>query len=579
MEFERVLKEIGGFGMFNKTIIAAAVVLGTWHAAICYLGHVLVLVAPPSQWCFGKGVIVSGEALDMTSLPRGRCQFVDEMSDAAGSGDYANFTAHHYTGATCPTGWRYDNAEFFTSITMENEWICGDNWKMYATHTAYWIGSMAGCLISGFLADRMGRKKTILILLALGGSGNAFSALFSSFVGFTALRFITGLGAGTVCSATFVIAIEFTVSHRRSLITLIFAMSWSCLSAALPWYGYLVQSWRILLLSTTVIDFMLAALVCFWVPESPRWLLSVGRKEEALASLERISRINGKKMSRETLNKLLLQQEASEESDEQVAPSRKPPSFFQTTLLLVKSPRIRRLTIFIYFAWFVITLCYNVITLQLGRLDLNIYSTYAIAIAFELPVNVLCLVLMDSVGRRWSNTGFLFLSAVACFLLGLLRPESSTWTLVLAVAAIMAMAGAYNVTNQLAPEAFPTVIRGRAVLLQKLIGDVGGLTGIQVASLVERDTYTPVLVMGALSLAATVVVFFLPETLEQALPQSIEDGENFGKDQTLCFCPVSVAKRARKNRWLEKQARIAARNSNEDELGAAATPLAADSSV
>nr|XP_050044285.1 solute carrier family 22 member 7-like isoform X2 [Dermacentor andersoni] len=306
MEFERVLKEIGGFGMFNKTIIAAAVVLGTWHAAICYLGHVLVLVAPPSQWCFGKGVIVSGEALDMTSLPRGRCQFVDEMSDAAGSGDYANFTAHHYTGATCPTGWRYDNAEFFTSITMENEWICGDNWKMYATHTAYWIGSMAGCLISGFLADRMGRKKTILILLALGGSGNAFSALFSSFVGFTALRFITGLGAGTVCSATFVIAIEFTVSHRRSLITLIFAMSWSCLSAALPWYGYLVQSWRILLLSTTVIDFMLAALVCFWVPESPRWLLSVGRKEEALASLERISRINGKKMSRETLNKLLL---------------------------------------------------------------------------------------------------------------------------------------------------------------------------------------------------------------------------------------------------------------------------------
>ncbi|KAH7962546.1 hypothetical protein HPB52_016822 [Rhipicephalus sanguineus] len=573
MEFERVLKEIGGFGLFSKTIITAAVVLGTWHSAICYLGHVLVLVAPPSQWCFGKGVALSGEVLDVTSLPRGRCQFVDEMADAAESGNYANTTTHQYTGATCPTGWRYDNAEFFTSITMENEWICGDNWKMYATHTAYWIGSMVGCLISGFLADRLGRKKTILILLVIGGSGNAFSALFSSFAGFTTLRFITGLGAGTVCT------IEFTVSHRRSLITLIFAMSWSCLAAALPYYGYLLQSWRILLLTATVVDFMLAALVCFWVPESPRWLLSVGRKEEALASLERISRINGKKVSRETLNKLLLQQEASEASDVEVTPSKKPPSFFQTTLLLVKSPRIRRLTIFIYFAWFVITLCYNVITLQLGRLDLNIYSTYAIAIAFELPVNALCLVLMDTVGRRWSNTAFLLISTVACFLLGLLRPESSTWTLVLAVAAIMAMAGAYNITNQLAPEAFPTVIRGRAVLLQKLIGDVGGLTGIQVASLVERDMYTPVLVMAALSLAATVVVFFLPETLEQALPQSIEDGENFGKDQTLCFCPVSVARRARKNRSLEKQARISARNSNEDEMGTVVTPLAVDSTV
>ncbi|KAL1436981.1 hypothetical protein MTO96_049001 [Rhipicephalus appendiculatus] len=517
MEFERVLKEIGGYGLFSKTVITAA---------------------------------VGAEVLDVTSLPRGRCQFVDEMAGAAESGNYANTTTHQYTGATCPTGWRYDNAEFFTSITMENEWICGDNWRMYAAHTVYWVGSMVGCLISGFLADRLGRKKTILVLLAIGGSGNAFSALFSSFAGFTALRFITGLGAGTVCSATFVAAIEFTVSHRRSLITLTFAMSWSCLAAALPYYGYLVQSWRILLLTATVVDFMLAALVCFWVPESPPG----GFYPSA-------------------------QQEASEESDVKVTPSKKPPSFLQTTLLLVKSPRIRRLTIFIYFAWFVITLCYNVITLQLGRLDLNIYSTYAIAIAFELPVNALCLVLMDTVGRRWSNTGFLLISTVACFLLGFLRPESSTWTLVLAVAAIMAMAGAYNVTNQLAPEAFPTVIRGRAVLLQKLIGDVGGLTGIQVASLVERDMYTPVLVMAALSLAATVVVFFLPETLEQALPQSIEDGENFGKDQTLCFCPVSVARRARKNRSLEKQARRTARNSNEDELGTVVTPLTVDSIV
>ncbi|XP_075747285.1 solute carrier family 22 member 7-like isoform X1 [Rhipicephalus microplus] len=579
MEFERVLKEIGGYGLFSKTVITAAVVLGTWHSVICYLGHVLVLVAPPSQWCFGKGVTHGGEVLDVTSLPRGRCQFVDETADATESGNRANTTTHQYTGATCPTGWTYDNTEFFTSITMENEWICGDNWKMYATHTSYWIGSMVGCLISGFLADRLGRKKTILILLVIGGSGNAFSALFSSFAGFTTLRMVTGLGAGTVCSATFVAAIEFTVSHRRSLITLTFAMSWSCLAAALPYFGYLVQSWRILLLTATVVDFMLAALVCFWVPESPRWLLSVGRKEEALASLERISRINGKEVSRETLNKLLLLQETNEENDVKVISSKKPPSFLQTTLLLVKSPRIRRLTIFIYFAWFVITLCYNVITLQLGRLDLNIYSTYAIAIAFELPVNALCLVLMDTVGRRWSNTGFLLISTVACFLLGFLRPESSTWTLVLAVAAIMAMAGAYNVTNQLAPEAFPTVIRGRAVLLQKLIGDVGGLVGIQVASLVECDMYTPVLVMAALSLAATVVVFFLPETLEQALPQSIEDGENFGKDQTLCFCPISVAKRARKNRSLEKQARRTARSSNEDELGTVVTPLAGDSTV
>ncbi|KAK8760658.1 hypothetical protein V5799_028075 [Amblyomma americanum] len=577
MEFERVLKEIGGFGLFSKTVVAAAVVLGTWHTVICYIGHVLVLVAPPSQWCFTKGATVGGELLDMTSLPRGRCQFINEESGAAENG-YSNATTRQYTSATCPTGWRYDSAEFFTSVTMENEWVCGDNWKMYATHTAYWAGSMTGYLISGFLADRIGRKRTILILLALGGSGNAFSGLFSSFTGFTTLRFITGLGANTVCSAVFVTAIEFTVSHRRSLITLMFAMSWSGLAATLPWYGYLVQSWRTLLLTGTVIDLLLAAIICIWVPESPRWLLSVGRKEEAIASLERISRINRKTVRRETLKKLLLHS-TSEGTGTEVSTRKETPSFLQTTLLLVKSPRIRKLTILIYLTWFVITLCYNVITLQLGRLDLNIYWSYAIAIAFELPVNVISIVLMDFVGRRWSNTGFLFMSAGACLLLGLLRPESKTWTLVLAVAAIMAMAGAYNITNQVAPEAFPTVIRGRAVLLQKLVGDVGGLAGTQVSSLVERDTYTPVLVMGALSLAAAVMAFFLPETVEQALPQSIEDGENFGTDQGLCFCPISAARRARKNRLLEKQRGTAAQNSNEEEDGETLTHLSGDTTV
>lgn len=564
MEFERVLKEIGGFGLFSKTVIAAAGVLVTWHTVVSFLGHVLVLVAPPSQWCFAEELTITSEGLDISTLPRGRCQFIDNASNVT-EGRYSNITARLDSGAPCNTGWRYDSDEFFTSVTMENDWVCGDNWKMYACHVACWSGSMVGFLISGLLADRIGRKKTILILLTLGGIGNALSPVFSSFEGFTTLRFVTGLGASTVSSAVFVTSIEFTVSHRRSLITLIFAVSWSCIAAALPWLGYLVQSWRILLLSGAVVDLLLAGLVWFWVPESPRWLLSVGRKEEAVASLSRIARFNGKEVSEETLNKLLMLEAAAGGADTQVTPAEKPPGFIRTTLLLVKSPRIRRVTVLIYFTWFVIGLCYNAITLHLGRLGLNIYMTYSVAIGFEMPVNILCMPLMEYVGRRWTGTAFLFISAAACLVMGLLRPESETWILVLAVASLMAVAGAYNVTCQQTPELFPTVIRGRAVLLQKLLGEAGSLLGTQVASLVERDTYTPMLVMGALSVLATVAAFFLPETLEQALPQTIEDGENFGKNQGLCFCPMSAARRARSEREQEKRKALSTQKAPKDD--------------
>lgn len=59
----------------------------------------------------------------------------------------------------------------------------------------------------------------------------------------------------------------------------------------------------------------------------------------------------------------------------------------------------------------------------------------------------------------------------------------------MAVVIIMCFAGAYMITYQLASELFPTVIRGRAVLLQRVAGDIGGLLGSRVASLVSSSVH------------------------------------------------------------------------------------------
>lgn len=176
--------------------------------------------------------------------------------------------------------------------------------------------------------------------------------------------------------------------------------------------------------------------------------------------------------------------------------------------------------------------------MELGRLNLNIYSTYSIAIAFELPVNLLVIMALDKLGRRCPNVVFMVLAGIVCLLMSLLRTESEALTLVMAVVIIMCFAGAYMITYQLASELFPTVIRGRAVLLQRVAGDIGGLLGSRVASLAENDTYIPILVMGVVSLVASVLLFFLPETVNHGLPQTLEDGENFGRGQGLCFCPM-----------------------------------------
>lgn len=54
----------------------------------------------------------------------------------------------------------------------------------------------------------------------------------------------------------------------------------------------------------------------------------------------------------------------------------------------------------------------------------------------------------------------------------------------MAVLMYMSFAGSFMITYQVASELFPTVIRGRAVLLKNVFGSFGALLGIRVASLV-----------------------------------------------------------------------------------------------
>ncbi|XP_077554863.1 solute carrier family 22 member 7-like [Haemaphysalis longicornis] len=532
MDFEKVLREVGGFGLFNKTVMFAVLILATWNTTMCFLFHVFLLVIPPSQWCFVNGT--SREDFpDLNALPRSRCQLVS-LSDNG-----FDVTVTDGDTATCPTGWQFNPSEFFTTVAMENQWLCGESWKMYAVHSAYWCGSMAGNLLSGILSDKIGRKKTTLILIAIGSSCNLLCIFFSDFLSYAILKFFTGVASYPVITTVFVLVMEYTVSERRTLVSFVWSTSWMAMGTLLPWYGYLLQSWRALVASNAAISALLV-IVFWWVPESSSWLLSVDRKKEALANLQKIARTNGKVVSTEHLE-MLLKVTASE--TEVRAVGHQALTFWQSTVLMLRSPIIRRITILIYSAWFIISLCYNVAQVELGRLDLDIYSTYSIAIAFELPVNVFCILALDTLGRRWPNTIFMFAGGLVCLVMWLLRTDSALGTLIMATVMIMTFAGGFNVTYQVASEVFPTVIRGRAVLLQRLLGDVGGLLGAQVESLAELDAYLPMLVMGCTALVAGVLIFFLPETMGVAMPQTIEDGESLGQGTGVCFCPIFASSR------------------------------------
>ncbi len=167
-----------------------------------------------------------------------------------------------------------------------------------AAASCYLAGAAIGALFFGYLTDRFGRKKLFLVTLGwylILTLATAFSWNFASFLVF---RVLTGFGLGGEYAAINSAIDELIPSKRRGVVDLSINATW--------WLGTIVGSLgTLVLLDPHVIDqrygwrvaFGMGAVLAIGVlfvrtsvPESPRWLLTHGRPDEAKTVVESIER-------------------------------------------------------------------------------------------------------------------------------------------------------------------------------------------------------------------------------------------------------------------------------------------------
>src|SRR5256714_14746118 len=154
-------------------------------------------------------------------------------------------------------------------------------------------GTVIGSLLGGGPADRFGRKATLLwigVLYLLGAVGSALAPNVSTFI---AARFVVGLGIGisTVVAPMYISEIA-PPKYRGRLagmfqFNIVFGILIAFVSNALL-AGIGENAWR-WMLGVAAFPSLLYAVLCFGLPESPRWLLS--RKGDREAGLEVLQRI------------------------------------------------------------------------------------------------------------------------------------------------------------------------------------------------------------------------------------------------------------------------------------------------
>ena len=158
---------------------------------------------------------------------------------------------------------------------------------------AIFAGGAVGAPIFGLLGDRLGRRHTLQIALAVIALGSLGAAAAHHPVALIGFRFLSGLGIGAC--PPLIAAYMADVMPPRWRGTL------SCLCAGLAFLGapaiiflmraaspaaFGLEGWRWALGSGAVLALVAAALL-HCLPESPRWLAAAGRLAEAEAALRR----------------------------------------------------------------------------------------------------------------------------------------------------------------------------------------------------------------------------------------------------------------------------------------------------
>ena len=162
--------------------------------------------------------------------------------------------------------------------------------------SAYLAGAVIGAVFFGWLTDRLGRKKLFFITLTVYLLATAATATSWNLASFALFRFATGAGIGGEYAAINSAIQELIPARVRGWSDLIINGSF-WVGAAMGAFGSLVLlnpavinpeiGWRIAFL----IGATLALVIFFmrvWLPESPRWLMTHGRVQEAQRVVEGI---------------------------------------------------------------------------------------------------------------------------------------------------------------------------------------------------------------------------------------------------------------------------------------------------
>uniref|UniRef100_A0A182J953 Major facilitator superfamily (MFS) profile domain-containing protein n=1 Tax=Anopheles atroparvus TaxID=41427 RepID=A0A182J953_ANOAO len=416
----------------------------------------------------------------------------------------------------------YNNTYYQSSRAIDWNLVCDKRWMGALGQTIYMLGVFTGAVWLGGLADKVGRKKVFcwsaLMQLVLGVAV-AFTPEYFSFL---ALRYLYGIfgSAGSYITG-FVLTMELVGPSKRTPCGISFQGAFAGGIMLVAAWGALISDRMILQVVYGLHGLLLVA--HWWImDESPRWLWMQGRKREAVNIVDRAVRMNGRGLNVDKEYYL---------ADAKTLNVEEPSSNSAGLADLFKTPNLRKMTLNVCLCWFANSITYYGLSLSAGKLSGNPFLILFLMGLVEFPSYISISYLLDRLGRRSITSTLMIIGGICCIVAAYLTRGSTESTSIVMFGKLF-IAGSFAVIYNYSAELFPTVVRNSAMGLGSMCARLAGAMTPMITLLDSFDPKIPAVIFGVISLVSGTWVLFLPETMGKAMPQSLQDGENFGRGDT-----------------------------------------------
>lgn len=378
------------------------------------------------------------------------------------------------------------------------------------------VGMAVGAILSGTLADRIGRKAIFVATLVIYALGTALCGLAWNYESLLAFRFLVGAGVGGQPPVANALTGEYAPVKHRGKMLVIQNSSW-----AIGWLLAALISYLIIPKFGWQLAFYIGALPALMViyvwrvlPESAIYLVSKGRHAEAHLLVAKIEQELGVPVG-----------EAPKAAERQSIALKK------FKFMDLWSPLFIRRTVCLWVLWFGMVYSYYGIFTWLPSLLVKSGHTLIRSFEFllymtiaQIPGYFVAAYFVDKVGRKATMGTLLAVCALAAYMFG----SAKTADDILLWGCIMSFCnlGAWGITHAYSAEQYPTYARAAGVGWAAACGRIGGIVApIAVGALMtSSNQYSTVFTMFTLVLAiiAADIIFLGKETMNQSLDDLTE---------------------------------------------------------